>query len=136
MSNEVKKQENTQKQSMVEITFVNAVVEKGGKVLDELLEGKRILEYSLQEAELTISLEDNAIDKDGNRFDPKTGQLLGIKGKIKIPEKMKKEWEAKRKSEDISLLESFIDMCCFSKLSIKLWYANQLSNNFKDLCLK
>lgn len=101
MSNEVKKQENTQKQSMVEITFVNAVVEKGGKVLDELLEGKRILEYSLQEAELTISLEDNAIDKDGNRFDPKTGQLLGIKGKIKIPEKMKKEWEAKRKSEDM-----------------------------------
>lgn len=95
MSNEVKKQKNTQKQSMVEITFVNAVVEKGGKVLDELLEGKRILEYSLQEAELTISLEDNAIDKDGNRFDPKTGKLLGVKGRIKIPEKMKKEWEAK-----------------------------------------
>ncbi len=101
MSNKVSKQENAQKQSMVEIVFVNAVVEKGGKVLDELLDGKSILEYSLHEAELTLSLEDNGIDKDGNRFDSKTGKLLGIKGKITIPEKMRKEWEAKRKSEDI-----------------------------------
>ena len=99
MSKEVSKTKKAQKQSIVEITFVNAVVEKGGKVLDELLDGKKILEYPIHEAELTISLEDNVIDKDGNRFDPKTGKLLGIKGKIAIPEKMKKEWEAKNKLE-------------------------------------
>lgn len=101
MSNEVSKTKEKQKPSMVEIAFVNAVVEKGGKVLDELLDGKTILEYSLNEAELTISLENNGIDKDGHRFDQKTGKLLGIKGKTIIPEKMKKEWEAKRKSEDM-----------------------------------
>lgn len=95
MSNEVKKSKSTQKQSVIEIAFMNAVVEKGGKILEEMAEGKRILEYSLKEGELSLKLDTNSIDKDGNRFDPKTGKLLGVKGKITISDKMKKEWEAK-----------------------------------------
>lgn len=96
MSNEVKKPKKTQKQSSeIEITFMNAVIEKGGKILEEMSEGKSMLEYSLKDGSLNIMLETNSIDKEGNRFDPKTGKLLGVKGKITISEKMKKEWEAK-----------------------------------------
>ena len=90
MSNEVKKTKSKQKQSMVEITFMNAVVEKGGKILDEMLNGQSILEYSLQEAEMSIKLEDNGIDKDGNRYDPKTKYIISIKGNPEKPKTNKK----------------------------------------------
>lgn len=96
MSREVKG--TKQKQSMVGIYFVNAVVEKGGKILNEMLEGKRMLEYNLHD-EMSITLETNGIDKNGNRFDPKTGKLLGVKGKTTISEKTKKEWEESHKSD-------------------------------------
>lgn len=82
MSKEVKKSNSTQKQSTpIEITFMNAVVEKGGEILKE---------FSLKDGELNLMLDTNSIDKDGNRFDPKTGKLLGVKGKITISDKMKK----------------------------------------------
>ena len=90
MSSEVKKTKSKQKQSMVEITFMNAVVEKGGKILDEMLNGQSILEYSLQEAEMSIKLEDNGIDKDGNRYDPKTKYIISIKGNPEKPKTNKK----------------------------------------------
>lgn len=90
MSNDVKKSKKVQKQSMVEIAFVNAVVEKGGKILDEMLEGKSILEYSLHEAEMSIKLDSNGIDKDGNRFDPETKYIISIKGSTKKPKTNKK----------------------------------------------
>ncbi len=100
MSNEVKKSKNAKKQSMVQISFIAAAVEKGGKILDEMLDGKSILEYSLHEAEMSIKLENNGIDKDGNRFDPETKYIISIKGnpekpktnkKAKLPTKVKED---------------------------------------------
>ncbi len=95
MSREVKETKNKQKQNMVGIAILATAIGKAGELLDEMTKGESIHEFALHEAELTISLEDNGIDKDGNRFDQKTGKLLGIKGKISIPERTKKEWEAK-----------------------------------------
>lgn len=99
MSNEVKKSKNKQKQSMVEIAFVSAAVEKGGKILDEMLEGKNILEYSLHEAEMSIKLDTNGIDKDGNRYDPDTKYIISIKGKTEKP-KTNKRAKIQTKSKD------------------------------------
>lgn len=94
MANKVEKSKNTQKQSepksMVEISFIAAAVEKGGKILDEMLDGKSILEYSLHEAEMSIKLDTNGIDKDGNRYDPETKYVISIKGDPKKPKANKK----------------------------------------------
>lgn len=94
MANEVKRSKNTQKQkqakSMVEISFIAATVEKGGKILDEMLDGKSILEYSLHEAEMSIKLETNGIDKNGNRYDPNTKYVISIKGDSTKPKTNKK----------------------------------------------
>lgn len=93
MANKVKETENKKKLSMVEISLLGVAVEKGGKILDEMVSGKSILEYTLHEAEMSIKLDDNEIDNEGNRFTDKG--LLGVKGKSIVSEKMKKEWEAK-----------------------------------------
>lgn len=103
MSNEVKKSKKAQKQSMVEIAFVNAVVEKGGKILDEMFEGKSILEYSLHEAEMSIKLETNGIDKDGNRYDPQTKYIISIKGNPEKPKANKKANLSTKVKEDDDL---------------------------------
>lgn len=100
MSNEVKKSKKAQKNGMIEIAFVNAVVEKGGKILDEMLEGKSILEYSLHEAEMSIKLENNGIDKDGNRYDPETKYIISIKGKKDKPKTNKRANLSKGKSKE------------------------------------
>lgn len=101
MANEVKKSKNTQKQkqSMVEISFIAAAVEKGGKILDEMLDGKSILEYSLHEAEMSIKLETNGIDKDGNRYDPNTKYVISIKGDSNKP-KVNKKANVKSKEDE------------------------------------
>lgn len=99
MSNEVKKSEKTQKNGMIEIAFVSAVVEKGGKILDEMLDGKSILEYSLHEAEMSIKLDKNGIDKDGNRYDPETKYIISIKGKKEKPTTNKKANISKAKKD-------------------------------------
>lgn len=95
MSNEVKKSKKSQKQSEIEVTFLNTALSKEGNLLEDLTDGKSILEYTLHADYINIMLEDNSIDKNGNRYDAKTGKLLGVKGKNVITEKMRKEWEAK-----------------------------------------
>lgn len=105
MANEVKKSKNIQKQSklknMVEIAFIGTAIEKGGKILDEMLEGKSILEYSLNKAEMSIKLEQNGIDKDGNRYDPETKYVISIKGDTKKPRANKKaNLQSKSKEDD------------------------------------
>lgn len=104
MANEVKKSKNTQKQnkpkSMVEIAFIGAVLEKGGKILDEIQNGS-ILEYSLHEAEMSIKLDTNGIDKDGNRYDPNTKYVISIKGNTEKPKTNKKaKLETKSKDDE------------------------------------
>ncbi len=104
MANEVKKSKNTQKQNkqrnMLEIAFIGAAVEKGGKILDEIQNGS-ILEYALHEAEMSIKLDTNGIDKDGNRYDPKTKYVISIKGDIKKPKANKKaNLDIKKKEDD------------------------------------
>lgn len=101
MAKEVKKSKN--KQSMVEISFIAAAVEKGGKILDEMLDGNSILEYSLHEAEMSIKLATNGIDKDGNRYDPKTNYVISIKGDPKKPKANKManlDTKTKKKEDD------------------------------------
>lgn len=104
MANEVKKSKNTQKQSksrsMVEVSFIAAAVEKGGKILDEMLDGKSILEYSLHEAEMSIRLDTNGIDKDGNRYDPETKYIISIKGDPRKPKANKKANIQSSKEDD------------------------------------
>ncbi len=89
MSIEIGRTKSTQKQSKIEITFLNTALGKEGKLLDDITEGKSILEYSLQEAEMSIKLEDNGIDKDGNRYDLKTGLLISQKGNTQKPKNKK-----------------------------------------------
>ena len=55
-----------------------------------MFEGKSILEYSLSEAELSIKLENNGIDKDGNRYDPNTKYIISVKGNPQKPKTNKK----------------------------------------------
>ena len=104
MANEVRKSKNTQKQSkpksMVEIAFIGTAIEKGGKILDEMLEGKSILEYALHEAEMSIKLETNGIDKDGNRYDKDTKYIISIKGDTKKPKTNKKANIQQSKEDD------------------------------------
>ena len=85
---------------MVEISFIAAAVEKGGKILDEMLEGKSILEYALHEAEMSIKLETNGIDKDGNRYDKDTKYIISIKGDTKKPKANKKANMEQTKEDD------------------------------------
>ena len=84
MANELKgiknKQNKTMVEQMIEISALGVAVEKGGKILDEMVSGKSILEYALHETEMDIKLEDNGIDKDGNRFNLTTGEIISIKG--------------------------------------------------------
>lgn len=100
MSSEVKKTRNTQKQSMVEIAFmdmrVKAVIKEGEKAIEELTNASSMKEAVIHQDSIYVELKDHLISKDGNRFDSKTGKLLGIKESKTVPEKMKKEWEAKK----------------------------------------
>ena len=85
MSSEIGRTNSIQKQSEIEITFLNTALGKEGKLLDDITEGRSILEYSLKEAEMSVKLEDNGIDKDGNRYDLKTGLLISQKGNKQKP---------------------------------------------------
>lgn len=85
MTREIGRTKTAQKQSEIEITFLNTALGKEGKLLDDITEGKSILEYSLQEDEMSIKLEDNGIDKNGNRYNLETGVLISEKGKKQKP---------------------------------------------------
>ena len=85
MSSEIGRTNSIQKQSEIEITFLNTALGKEGKLLDDITEGKSILEYSLKETEISVKLEKNGIDKDGNRYDLETGFLISEKGKTQKP---------------------------------------------------
>ena len=60
----------------IELAFLNTALEKGGKILDELTQGKTISEFEVSENALTISLGDFKKTKDGKRIDVATGKVL------------------------------------------------------------
>lgn len=84
MANKVKETENKKKLSMVEISLLGVALEKGGKILDEMVSGKSILEYALHENEMDLKLERNGI-KDGVRYNLTTGEVISIKGDKQKP---------------------------------------------------
>lgn len=83
MANKVKG--TGKKEMMTKLSVLGVAIEKDGKVLEESVLGKSILEYALHEAEMELRLEDNGIDKDGNRFNLTTGEVISIKGDKQKP---------------------------------------------------
>ena len=101
MSSEIGRTNSIQKQSEIEITFLNTALGKEGKLLDDITEGKSILEYSLKETEISVKLEDNGIDKDGNRYNLETGLLISEKGKKQKPKNKKANIKDERNDDMI-----------------------------------
>lgn len=82
--------EDKRANNKLEITVLNTAVNENGKLLDDITYGKSVLEYGLENEYINIALEDNGIDKDGNRFDLDTKRVISIKGKKEKPKGSKK----------------------------------------------
>lgn len=105
MSNEVKKSKKTQKQSEkneIEITVLNTALEKDGKLLNDITDGKSIFEYMLQTDYINIMLENNGIDKNGNRYDLTTELLMSEKGNKVKPKNKKAKLQAVKDDDDLT----------------------------------
>ncbi len=104
MSSEVKNSKKTQKQSEkneIEITVLNTALEKNGKLLDDITDGKSIFEYMLQTDYINIMLENNGLDKNGNRYDLTTGLLISEKGNKVKPKNKKAKLQAEKDDDDL-----------------------------------
>lgn len=85
MSNELKKSKNKQEQSNIEVAIINTAFNKDGKMLDDITQGRNLLEYMLDVDYIDLTLAGNGIDEKGNRYDPKTGLIISEKGKKQKP---------------------------------------------------
>lgn len=90
------------KNNKLEITVLNTAVNKNGQLLDDITYGKSVLEYGLENEYINIPLEDNGIDKDGNRYDLNTKRVISVKGKKEKPKGSKKANLGEREDNEIA----------------------------------
>ena len=86
----------------LEITVLNTAVNKNGQLLEDITYGRSVLEYGLENEYINIALENNGIDKDGNRFDLDTKRVISIKGKKEKPKGSKKARLDERDDNEIA----------------------------------
>lgn len=82
------------------VAMIETKIGEAEKILEEVNE-KTILEYAIYLSSMDIKLDDNGIDKDGNRYDLDTKELMSIVGKKEAPKGIKAKLPRARKAKSV-----------------------------------
>lgn len=83
-----------------ELAVIKTKIGEAEKIL-EGVEKASILEYAIYQSSMDIKLSDNGIDKDGNRYDLDTKELMSIVGKKEVPKGIKAKLPRAKKAKSV-----------------------------------
>lgn len=82
------------------VAMIETKIGEAEKILEEVNE-KTILEYAIYLSSMDIKLDDNGIDKDGNRYALDTKELMSIVGKKEVPKGIKAKLPRAKKAKSV-----------------------------------